>query len=90
MMENNVAEMKKLGSEIFARKVETEYSSYVYEHTKYDAPKYDFEKSEDRKAITSREKDVDDKLDNLTTLLEEKKHVLDDHLARGMKMVYMF
>eukprot|EP01090_Pellita_catalonica_P017064 TRINITY_DN5077_c0_g1_i2.p1 TRINITY_DN5077_c0_g1~~TRINITY_DN5077_c0_g1_i2.p1 ORF type:complete len:1314 (-),score=365.62 TRINITY_DN5077_c0_g1_i2:124-3771(-) len=65
--EISVANLKKLGAEILARKYETKYSSYVFENPE---------------EITTRETQVDESWGVLSELAVAKKAVLDDHLAR--------
>ena len=63
----SVAGLKKLGNDILTDKYEGPFSSWVYDNPA---------------EIQAREKEIDSMWANLTTLSDEKRRVLDDHLAR--------
>lgn len=63
----SVEELKRLGKEILDRKYETKYSSWVFEHPE---------------EIHNRFQNVDSEWEALRVESEEKKRVLEDHLAR--------
>jgi len=80
--QNDVVALKKVGADLLARKYETDYSSYLFEHTKYSEPAFEHEDAAQRQAISDHEKWVDDKLASLADLAAAKKAVHEDHLAR--------
>jgi hypothetical protein len=59
--------LKALGLEILNAKYESNLSSYVFENPQ---------------EISARESAIDSKWEELSKLAEEKKAILDDHLAR--------
>lgn len=71
MSNANVKEMKRLGEEIIARKHETQYSKWIFEHPE---------------ELRNRFKHADDEWEALRLLSEEKRRVLEDHLTREERM----
>lgn len=84
MTTNMLASFKALGAKVLASKYDSSYGSYVYEHTLYKEPNYDHELPEKKQTLDSHLKDMDNHWDTLKSEEEERKRVLDDHLARSV------
>lgn len=80
--DTHVAELISLGDDIRSASHKSKYSTYEFDHTITNEPKFEAHDPEARTAVATREQTIRDKLVHLANLAVEYKKVLDDHKAR--------
>eukprot|EP01105_Mastigella_eilhardi_P007218 TRINITY_DN18728_c0_g1_i1.p1 TRINITY_DN18728_c0_g1~~TRINITY_DN18728_c0_g1_i1.p1 ORF type:complete len:1570 (+),score=567.85 TRINITY_DN18728_c0_g1_i1:44-4753(+) len=82
MHDTKVKELTAIKDELFARKYETQLSSYVFEHSKSTLPTFDVEVAEKKAEILSCEEWVAKRWESMHAAAEVKLGIMKDHHAR--------